>query len=193
MVFYHTNECRAGLKIVVDDEPYTIVASEFIKPGKGQAFTRLKIRNLKNNRVIERTYKSGERVEAAEVMEIEAQYLYRDGETWYFMEQTSFEQFPVTQGIVAEAARWLKGEEHCRLMLWNGTPLSVITPNFVELSVIDTDPGVRGDTSSGGSKPATMETGVVIKVPLFIEAGELIRIDTRTGEYIRRVKPSSVG
>ncbi len=188
MATYSTNEFRVGLKIIIDNDPYAIVANEFVKPGKGQAFNRVKVRNLKNGRVIERTYKSGERVEAADVLDTEMQYLYNDGDSWYFMDQTTFEQFPADKTAVEEAAQWLKGEEICEVTLWNSLPLMVAAPNFVILQITDTDPGLRGDTASGGSKPATLETGAVVKVPLFIESGELLKIDTRTGEYVGRTK-----
>lgn len=188
MAKYSTSEFRVGLKIMIDSDPYAIVGNEFVKPGKGQAFNRIKIRNLKNGRVIERTYKSGESVEAADVLDTEMQYLYNDGDSWYFMDQTTFEQFPADKAAVEEAAQWLKGEEICEVTLWNGLPLMVAAPNFVILQITDTDPGLRGDTASGGSKPATLETGAVVKVPLFIENGEFLKIDTRTGEYVGRAK-----
>ena len=188
MAMYSTNEFKAGLKIMIDNDPFTIMVNEFVKPGKGQAFNRVKMRNLKNGRVLERTYKSGESVEAADVMESDMQYLYNDGDTWYFMDQTTFEQYPADKVAVEEAAQWLKGEEICEVTLWNGAPLSVSAPNFVILQITDTDPGLRGDTASGGSKPATLETGAIVKVPLFIENEELLKIDTRTGEYVSRAK-----
>ena len=188
MAKYSTSEFRVGLKIMIDSDPYAIVGNEFVKPGKGQAFNRIKIRNLKNGRVIERTYKSGESVEAADVLDTEMQYLYNDGDSWYFMDQTTFEQFSADKAAVEEAAQWLKGEEICEVTLWNGLPLMVAAPNFVILQITDTDPGLRGDTASGGSKPATLETGAVVKVPLFIENGEFLKIDTRTGEYVGRAK-----
>ncbi len=188
MATYNTNEFRAGLKIMIDNDPFAIMANEFVKPGKGQAFNRIKMRNLKNGRVFEKTYKSGESVEAADVMDTDMQYLYNDGDTWYFMDQTTFEQYPADKPAVEDAAQWLKGEEICEVTLWNGSPLSVAAPNFVILQITETDPGLRGDTASGGSKPATLETGAVVKVPLFVENEELIKIDTRTGEYVSRVK-----
>lgn len=188
MATYNTSQFKAGLKIIIDNDPFAIMVNEFVKPGKGQAFNRVKMRNLKNGRVLERTYKSGESVEAADVMDVNMQYLYNDGETWYFMDQTTFDQYSADQPTVEDATRWLKGEEVCEITLWNGMPLSVAAPNFVILQITDTDPGLRGDTASGGSKPATLETGAVVKVPLFIENGELIKIDTRTGEYVSRVK-----
>ena len=188
MAKYSTSEFRVGLKIMIDSDPYAIVGNEFVKPGKGQAFNRIKIRNLKNGRVIERTYKSGESVEAADVLDTELQYLYNDGDSWYFMDQTTFEQFSADKAAVEEAAQWLKGEEICEVTLWNGLPLMVAAPNIVILQITDTDPGLRGDTASGGSKPATLETGAVVKVPLFIENGEFLKIDTRKGEYVGRTK-----
>jgi len=188
MATYSTNEFRAGLKIMIDNDPFAIMVNEFVKPGKGQAFNRVKMRNLKNGRVLEKTYKSGESVEAADVMDKDMQYLYNDGDTWYFMDLTTFEQYPADKPAVEDAAQWLKGEEICAVTLWNGSPLSVAAPNFVILQITDTDPGLRGDTASGGSKPATLETGAMVKVPLFIENEELIKIDTRTGEYVGRAK-----
>jgi len=183
-----TNEFKSGLKIMLDGDPYNIVENEFVKPGKGQAFNRVKVRNLKTGRVVEKTFKSGESVEAADVMDTQMQYLYADGEFWYFMDPTSFEQLGAAESAVADCKQWLKEQDMCDVTLWNGAPLSVSVPNFVELKITQTDPGVRGDTAQGGNKPATMETGAVVKVPLFIEEGEIIRIDTRSGEYASRVK-----
>ncbi len=137
---------------------------------------------------MEKTFKSGETVEAADVMDLEMQYLYNDGETWNFMDTSSFEQFAADENAVSDAKQWIKGEEMCLVTLWNNVPLAVAAPNFVILEITDTDPGVRGDTAQGGSKPATLETGAVVKVPLFIENGELLKIDTRTGEYVSRAK-----
>ena len=188
MANYNTNEFRAGLKLILDGDPYTIVENEFVKPGKGQAFNRVKVRNLKTGRVVDRTFKSGESVEAADVMDTDMQYLYNDGEEWHFMEPKSYEQYAIAKAAIGEAAQWLKGQEECVVTLLDGQPLSVSVPNFVELQISQTDPGVRGDTAQGGTKPATLETGAVVKVPLFVEEGEILRIDTRTGEYVSRVK-----
>ncbi len=188
MATYSTNEFRGGLKIMLDGDPCAIIENEFVKPGKGQAFNRVKIRNLKTGRVIERTFKSGETVEGADVLDIELQYLYSDGEFWHFMDSNSFEQHAADATAVGDAAKWLKEQDVCEVTLWNGAPLAVTPPNFVVLMVTDTDPGVRGDTSGGGGKPATLETGAVVRVPLFIEIGEKLRIDTRTGEYVARAK-----
>ncbi len=188
MASYSTNEFKGGLKIMLDGDPCAIIENEFVKPGKGQAFNRVRIRNLKTGRVIERTFKSGESVESADVMEVELQYLYNDGEFWHFMDPQTYEQLAAGEAAVGDAAKWLKEQDVCLVTLWNGTPLLVTPPNFVILTVTETDPGVRGDTSGGGGKPATLETGAVVRVPLFIDIGDTLRIDTRTGEYVSRAK-----
>ena len=188
MASYSTNEFKGGLKIMLDGDPCAIIENEFVKPGKGQAFNRVKIRNLKTGRVIERTFKSGESVEAADVMDVDLQYLYNDGEFWHFMDPNTYEQQAASAEAVADAVKWLKEQDMCEVTLWNGMPLAVTPPNFVMLTVTDTDPGVRGDTSGGGGKPATLETGAVVRVPLFIDVGETLKIDTRTGEYVGRAK-----
>lgn len=188
MASYSTNEFKSGLKIILDGDPYNIVENEFVKPGKGQAFNRVRVRNLKTGRTVEKTFKSGESVEAADVFEQEMQYLYNDGEFWHFMVTDTFEQVAADAAAVGDAGQWLKEEDMCQITLWNGSPLIVTPPNFVELTITETDPGVRGDTSGGGNKPATLETGAVVKVPLFVNEGEVIRVDTRSGEYASRVK-----
>ncbi len=188
MATYNTNEFKSGLKIIIDNEPYSIVENEFVKPGKGQAFNRVKIRQLKSGRVIEKTYKSGESVEAADVMEKDVQYLYRDGEFWHFMDLTNYDQYAAASEVVGDGHIWLKEQDMCIMTLWNDAPLSVAPPNFVELKIIETDPGLRGDTSSGGSKPATLETGAIVRIPLFVQQDEVIKVDTRSGEYVSRVK-----
>ncbi|MDH3452472.1 MAG: elongation factor P [Gammaproteobacteria bacterium] len=188
MASYSTNEFRGGLKIMLDGDPYVIVENEFVKPGKGQAFNRVKVRNLLTARVVERTFKSGESVEGADVVDTQIQYLYNDGEHWHFMDVGTYEQLAADKKVVGEAAKWLKEEDMCELTLWNGAPIVVVPPNFVELRITETDPGLRGDTAQGGTKPATLDTGAVVKVPLFIEQGEVIRVDTRSGEYVSRVK-----
>ena len=188
MAFYSTNQFKPGLKLLFDGDPYNIVENEFVKPGKGQAFNRIKVRNLKSGRVIEKTLKSGETVEAADVIDTELQYLYNDGSDWYFMNTETFEQITADAAAMGDTASWLKGEEICEVTLWNDAPIVVSAPNFVVLKITETDPGLRGDTASGGTKPATLETGAVVKVPLFIEEGESLKIDTRTGEYVSRAK-----
>ncbi|MGH6714790.1 MAG: elongation factor P [Bradyrhizobium sp.] len=186
MAIYGTNEFKSGLKIMLDGDPYSIVENEFVKPGKGQAFSRVKVRNLKTGRVIDRTFKSGETVEAADVHETDMQYLYSDGQFWHFMTPDTFEQFQADAAAMSDAVKWLKGEEICRVMLYNGSPLAVEAPNTVELTITETDPGVRGDTSGGGVKPATLETGAVVRVPLFVNEGETVKVNTRTAEYLSR-------
>jgi elongation factor P len=188
MASYNTNEFRGGLKIMIDGDPCSIIENEFVKPGKGQAFNRVKIRNLKTGRVIERTYKSGESVESADVIDTQLQYLYNDGEFWYFMDPDSYEQFQADVTAVGEASKWLKDQDVCTVTLWNGSPLSVEPPNFVTLAITETDPGLKGDTSGGGGKPAILETGATVRVPLFVQIGEVIKVDTRTGEYVSRAK-----
>ncbi len=188
MGLYSTNEFRSGLKILIDGVPFSIIDNEFVKPGKGQAFNRVKMRNLKTGRVIEKTFKSGETVESADISEVEMQFLYNDGNVWHFMDQKSYEQHEIPTDAVGDAALWIKEQDLCMVLLWNGVALSVVPPNFVVLEIVETDPGVRGDTSGGGGKPAKLETGAVVRVPLFVQTGEFIKVDTRTGEYVSRVK-----
>lgn len=188
MSTYSTNEFKSGLKVLLEGDPYTIVENVFVKPGKGQAFNRVKFRNLKNGRILERTMKSGDTVEAADVVDVEVQYLYNDGESWHFMAAGTFEQYAADATAVSDAKQWLKEQDTCLLTLWNNMPLSIAPPTFVTLLITETDPGVRGDTSGGGGKPATLETGAVVRVPLFVQTGERIKVDTRTGEYVSRAK-----
>jgi elongation factor P len=188
MASYSTNEFRGGLKILLDGDPYTIVENEFVKPGKGQAFNRVKVRNLKTGRVVEKTFKSGESVEAADVHDTQMQYLYNDGEEWHFMDPETYDQLTADATAVGEAAKWIKEQDMCGVTLYNGAPLSIEPPNFVVLRIVDTDPGLKGDTSGGGGKPATLETGAVVRVPLFVQTEELIKVDTRSGEYVSRAK-----
>lgn len=188
MSSYSTNEFRAGLKLLLDGDPYVIVDNDIVKPGKGQAFNRVRVRNLKTGRVVDRTYKSGESVEAADVMEYEMQYLYCDGDQWHFMDPSSFEQFAADEAAVGEARNWLTEEDMCNVTLWNNAPLQIEPPNFVELEIVETDPGLKGDTAQGGIKPARLTTGATVRVPLFIEQGEIVRVNTKTGEYVSRVK-----
>jgi elongation factor P len=188
MANYSTNEFKRGLKIMIDNDPCAIIENEFVKPGKGQAFNRVKIRNLKTGRVVERTFKSGENVEAADVMDTDMQYLYTDGEYWHFMDQETFEQVAADENTVGDEKNWLKENDIVTVTTWNGNPISVMPPNHVILTVTDTDPGVRGDTATGATKPATVETGAVIQVPLFVDNGDQLKIDTRTGSYISRAR-----
>lgn len=188
MASYSTNDFRSGLKIMLDGDPCAIIENEFVKPGKGQAFSRVKLRNLKNGRVLDKTFKSGETVEAADVMDVTMQYLYSDGEFWHFMDPESYEQQAADANAMGTAHLWLKAQDECEVTLYNGSPIGVLPANFAELAITDTDPGLKGDTAQGGTKPATLETGASIKVPLFLEIGEVVRVDTRSGEYMSRVK-----
>jgi len=171
---------------MLDGDPCTITENILVKPGKGQAFNRVKVKNLKTGRTLERTFKTTESVEAADVEDRDVEFLYTDGEYWHFMEPESYEQHAADKVAVGDAAKWVKGQETCVMTLWNGAPLSITPPNFVELAVTRTDPGLKGDTAQGGSKPATLETGAEVKVPLFIDEGDVLKIDTRTGEYVSR-------
>ncbi|MFV2090654.1 MAG: elongation factor P [Pseudomonadales bacterium] len=187
MASYSTNEFKSGLKVLLEGDPCAILENEFVKPGKGQAFNRVRFRNLKTGRVWERTFKSGDSLEAADVMELDMEYLYTDGEFWHFMKTDgTFEQIGAPIESIGEVKDWLKEQDVFQVTLWNEVPISVSPPNFVELEVVETDPGLKGDTAQGGTKPATLTTGAIIKVPLFINIGDLLKIDTRKGEYVSR-------
>ena len=187
MASYTTNEFRAGLKVLLEGDPCAILENEFVKPGKGQAFNRVKFRNLKTGRVWERTFKSGESIAAADVVEQAMQYLYTDGEFHHFMKTDgSYEQVAASASVIGDAAQWITEQDVCQVTLWNDDPIAVAVPNFVTLEVTETDPGLKGDTAQGGSKPATLSTGAVIRVPLFINQGDKLKIDTRKGEYVSR-------
>jgi len=187
---YSTNEFKPGLKVMLDGDPCSILENEFVKPGKGQAFNRVKLRNLKTARVWERTFKSGDTLEGADVVDVDLEYSYTDGEFWFFMDPSSFEQFGADREAVEATEKWLKEQETYEVTLYNGTPLVVTPPNFIELEITETDPGLKGDTAQGGSKPAVLTTGAVVRVPLFITEGEVIRVDTRNGEYVSRANRS---
>ncbi|SEL91137.1 elongation factor P [Halomonas daqiaonensis] len=187
MANYSTNEFKGGLKVMLDGDPCSIVENELVKPGKGQAFNRVKLRNLMTGRVWERTFKSGDSLEAADVLELEMEYLYNDGDMWYFMKTDgSFEQYAVEKKALGDTEKWLKEQVPYTVTLWNDNVINVSPPNFIELQVTETDPGLKGDTAQGGSKPAVLSSGAVVKVPLFIEEGEVLKVDTRTGEYVSR-------
>lgn len=188
MTQYGLNEIRNGMKLVIDGDPCVVVDNEFVKPGKGQAFNRLRYRNLKTGRVIERTYKSGDSITAADVMERDAQFLYSDAHSFHFMMNDTYEQYALNESEVGDSRLWLKEQTECKLTLWNGSPISVEPPIFVTLRVVQTDPGLKGDTSGGGSKSAKLETGASIRVPLFVQEDEIVKVDTRTGAYVSRAK-----
>ncbi|MGC9493637.1 elongation factor P [Vibrio genomosp. F10] len=188
MATVSTNEFKGGLKLMLDKEPCVILENELVKPGKGQAFNRVKIRKLLSGKVLEKTFKSGESVETADVMDVDLDYLYNDGEFYHFMNSESFEQIAAEVKAVGDNAKWLVENDTCMITLWNGNPIVVTPPNFVEIEVTETDPGLKGDTQGTGGKPATLATGAVVRVPLFISIGEVIKVDTRNGEYVGRVK-----
>lgn len=187
MANYSTNEFKGGLKFMMDGEPCSIIENEMVKPGKGQAFNRVKLRKLISGKVLEKTFKSGDTVEAADVMDTELAYLYSDGEFWHFMNNETFEQVAADEKALGDALKWLVENDVCTLTIWDGRPIVVTPPNFVELEITDTDPGLKGDTAGTGGKPATLSTGAVVRVPLFVQVNEIIRVDTRTGEYVSRV------
>jgi elongation factor P len=187
MAVYSSNEWKGGLKVMLDGDPYSIMENEYVKPGKGQAFNRVRMRNLKNGRVLERTFKSGDSLEGADVVESEYQYLYNDGSFYHFMHPETFEQIVASPESVGEASKWLKENDSCNVMLWNGVPMQVTPLPHVILKVTKCDPGVKGDTArGGGDKPALLETGAEVRVPLFVNEGDSVRVDTRTGEYVSR-------
>ena len=188
MANYSTTDFKPGLKFIQDGEPCVIVENEFVKPGKGQAFTRTKIRKLISGKVLEINFKSGSTVEAADVVDYNYTYSYKDEDFWYFMHPKTFEQISVDAKALGDNDKWLVDQAECIITLWNGSAISVTPPNFVELEITDTDPGLKGDTAGTGGKPATLSTGAVVRVPLFVQIGEVIRVDTRSGEYVSRVK-----
>jgi len=180
------NDLRPGLTIEVDGEVWSVVEFLHVKPGKGAAFVRTKLKNVKTGNVIERTFKAGERVNRAHVETREMQFLYSSPPEWYFMDTKTYEQVAIHESNLGDAPKYLKENDVILIQFYEGQPIGVELPTFVELKVVETEPGVRGDTAQGGSKPAKVETGLVVQVPLFIEVGDVIRVDTRTGEYLSR-------
>jgi elongation factor P len=185
---YSTNDFKSGLKVMLDGDPCSIMENELVRPGKGQAFNRVKLRNLKTGRVLEKTFKANDTLEGADIVDREMQFLYNDGEFSHFMDPETYDQYQATPLQVGDAGLWIKEQDVCVVTLYNGAILAVIPPTFVEVEISETDPGLRGDTATGGTKPAKLATGATIRVPLFIDQGEIVRCDTRTGEYMNRVK-----
>ena len=182
-----TAQFRNGLKIELDGEPYTIVSFQHVKPGKGGAFVRTKVRNLKNGRTIDRRFRSGEKVDEADIQDNRMSYLYRDGENLVFMDSQTFEQIPFSEAQVGDAKEFLKENLEVDVLFWRGKPINIELPPFIEVKITRCEPGIKGDTASNVTKPATIETGAIVQVPLFVKEGERIRVDTRTGEYVERV------
>jgi len=183
-----TNEFRGGVKVEMEGQPYIIISNEFVKPGKGQSFNRVRLKHLLTGRVIERTFKSGDKLELADVVETEMRMLYKETDGAIFMDEKSFEQVKIPLDSMGDTAQWLLEELVYEIIIYKGTPVAVEAPTFLELRITETAPGVRGDTASGRVlKPALVETGAKVQVPIFVEEGEKIKIDTRTGEYVSRV------
>ncbi len=183
-----TSQFRNGLKIELEGEPFVIVEFQHVKPGKGGAFVRTKLKNLKTGSVLDKTFRAGERVETPNIEEREMQYLYESDESYCFMDTSSYEQLFLTESQVGDARNFLAENVTVTVMFHNEEPVGVTLPIFVEIPIAKTEPGVRGDTASGGTKPATLATGAVVQVPFFLNAGDVIKVDTRTGEYIERAK-----
>jgi elongation factor P len=184
---HDTSEIRKGLKVLLDGNPYTVVEFQFVKPGKGQAFTRTKFKNLLTGAVIERNLRSGEKLEPANVEEKQMQFLYKEADGFVFMDNSNYEQTNVNATVVGDDARFLKDNLEVTVLFFNDRPVGITLPNFVVLKITKCEPGVRGDTSGNVTKPAELETGATIGVPLFLKEGESVRIDTRTGEYMERI------
>ena len=188
MASYNTSDFRKGIKIQIDGDPYLMIECNFVKPGKGQALYKCRMRNLVKGTVLDRTYKSGDSLEAADVTEIEAQYLYRQGDNWVFMDNVSFEQYELNENQVDDAWKYLKEGMACSMVLYNNNPISITPPSHVVLKIEYCEPGARGNTATNVTKPVKVETGAEFQCPAFVEMGEHIKIDTRTGEYVERVK-----
>lgn len=183
-----TNEIRIGMKVEVENEPYLIVGNEFVKPGKGQAFNRIKMKNMKTSRVIERTFKSGEKIDLADVEEKEMRFLYKETDAAVFMDDKTFDQITIHNDLLSSNQQWLMEETLFHVVFYKGEPIEIVPPTFMEMVITETAPGIRGDTASGRVlKPATTETGAKIQVPIFVEEGEKVKVDTRTCEYVSRV------
>ena len=183
-----TNDIKPGMKVEIDGDPYTVISNEFVKPGKGQAFNRIRVKNLFTSRVVEKTFKSGEKLALADVEETKMRLLYKEQEGAVFMDEKSFEQYTISSSILKENTHWLQEDTLYDVIFYKGNPIDLIPPTFMELTITETAPGVRGDTASGRVlKQAIVETGAKVQVPIFIEEGEKVKVDTRTGEYVSRV------
>jgi elongation factor P len=182
-----TNEFKAGLKIEMDGDPYVIVSNEFVKPGKGQAFNRVKLKNLITSRVVEKTFKSGEKLDLADIEETKLRMLYQEADGVIFMDDETFDQITIPLATLEDKMQWLMEETVYDITFYKGLPIDIQPPTFMEMKITETMPGARGDTSGRVLKPATTESGAIIQVPIFVTEGEKIKVDTRTGEYVSRV------
>ncbi len=185
---YQTSDIRNGLKVEIDGQPYAVTYFQFVKPGKGQAFTRTKLKSLLTGATLERTFKTGETLAPADVTDGAHQFMYQDGEGWHFMNLESFDQIAMEEPAVGDAKNYLVENMEVSVMFYKNRPVSIEVPNFVELQITYCEPGVKGNTAQGGTKPATLSTGHTVNVPLFIEQEEWVKVDTRTGEYVERVR-----
>ena len=182
------NDLRKRVKLLIDGQPHVILESDFVKPGKGQAFTRIKVRNYVNGKIIERTYKSTETAESCEVIIKKVTYNYNDGATWYFMDMDNFETIEVSKEQIGDAAQWIQDGNECEVTIWEGQVLEVVPPIFQVYTIVEAPPGERGDTSGRVLRPAVLDNGATVQIPLFVEVGEKIKVDTHTGEYVERAK-----
>jgi len=182
-----TNDFKTGLTTELDNEVYQVIEFQHVKPGKGSAFVRSKLRNLRTGAVVDKTFSAGEKIPRAHVDRREVQYLYNDGQDYHFMDMETYEQFSMSKDQLQDAVKYLKENMTITNLLFKGQSIGVELPNYVELEVVETAPGIKGDTAAGASKPATLETGAVVNVPLFINVGDVLQIDTRSGHYIKRI------
>jgi len=187
---YNTSEFKKGLKVIIDNEPYLMIDTEFMKPGKGQAVYRVKLKNLVRGNVIDRTYRSGDKIDSADVEEETLQYLYNDSKNWFFMNPETFEQYTIHKENLDDAHLWIKEGSTVEVTFWGDEPITVTAPKHVELEIKYCEPTARGNTATNVQKPATLETGAEISVPAFINIGDVVKVDTRTHEYIERVTKS---
>ncbi|MFT7521727.1 MAG: elongation factor P [Kiritimatiellia bacterium] len=185
---YETSEIKNGLKIEMDDHPYTVTYFQFVKPGKGTAFTRTKLKSLLNGNVLDRTFRTGEKLVEADIEEKSMQYLYDDGTGKVFMDNEDYDQITIETKVLGDTAKWLVEEMSCNVLFWRGSPINVDLPNFVVMEIVYCEPGVKGNTATGAVKSAELTSGATVNVPLFVEQGENIKIDTRTGSYVERVR-----
>ena len=185
---YETSDIRKGLKITMDGGPWEIVDFQFVKPGKGTAFTRCRLKNMKTGQALDRTFKTGEKMAECDLEELDAQYMYNDGESYNFMNQESFETIALTKAQLGDAGKLLTENMEVQILVFDGEPINVSLPTFVDVEITYTEPGMKGDTATGGTKPATLSTGAIIQVPLFINQGDFIKIDSRECSYVERVK-----
>jgi elongation factor P len=182
-----TSDFKNGLRIEISGDPYTILFFQHVKPGKGGAFVRTKIKNLRNGKIVEKTFRAGEKIRAADVEDRTMQYLYHDGESYVFMDSESYDQLPFSVEQLGDSVKYLQENLEVDVLFWQSKPINIELPAFIVAAVAQCDPGMKGDTAQGATKPATLETGAVVQVPLFIKEGEKLRVDTRSGEYVERV------